>query len=165
MSTLLGQIRVGESLDARLEDNNWRILRALIEGLVLTARAPQTSNVAITTSGELAITGATITVTPLVATRLVVFANFRLICDVWTSITGAIRGLLRVNGTTVSTPFTDWRAPVANAVNNISHTWTVDVAANTATTLELRTNLAGTADNDYTVLADGTGLTVLAIPL
>jgi hypothetical protein len=130
----------------------------------IEARVAQTADVAITAAGEVALTGATFTVVSKVATRLMVVATFEIRCDLWTAITGSVRGLLRVAGVTLATPYAGWRATVVNELVTLTMAWTVDVAAGVSTAIELRANLTGTMDNDYTFLAESTGFVLLGMP-
>jgi len=127
------------------------------------ARVTSTANTDITAAGEVAITGATVTITAKLATRFHVTAVFRLSCIAFTAVTGVVRGKLRVGGTAL-VPEVSWSANAVDEQCTITGCWTIDVAAGSTTTVDLALDLGGTNDNDYRSVGNHTGLVLLGMP-
>lgn len=102
--------------------------------------------------------GLSASVTPTRAVRAIVTADLDVLCHAWTTIADYFVVELLVNGTPVTEQLV-WANLAVDERISLGRSWTVDLAANVATTLELQGSVAGGATNSYDV-KDASGLIV-----
>lgn len=129
----------------------------------LSDRVACTVNTAINSTTFADITGATITITPDVKSKLLVTAHFDTTC---TALGGAFgdlfSGALAVNGT-LESPRAAWTPHVANERDVVSQTFVVAVEPGVAYVLKLQARTTNAATT-FSVAATQTGFSVLLVP-
>lgn len=127
-------------------------------------RVACTVDTAINATSATAITGATVTITPEVAGRFVVHAEFSVIGSLFAAVTQKFLGMLFVNGAEIATA--ERAVASVGALNfgtTVGQVWTVAATANVAYTLDLRAATENVATT-YTAKATHTGFVVLFFP-